>query len=320
MAMVAGALVVSGANVANATELPDPFSAVARATPVGVANAADIRTDSHGENAVNATVAGTSVTMPVDPSDGITLGAADVPVSVHLPFAHGADDATTPGPGILSYDNNNGSVTIPIVQRDGSVQINTVIENASAPSRYSYQFGLPEGGALVAQTDGSVLAQDAAGAPLALIAAPWAKDSAGTPVSTRYEIVGTTLTQVVDFTAASSFPLVADPKLTLQAAGPYGPGFYIGLTGLEMKTVVNAILAAGGIAAVAVCSGSTKLPSPVARLAAFLCTAVGAPTIGAVLNAMNSVANSRTTKSTTCYQTLISGSRPFVATARGNCS
>ncbi len=40
----------------------------------------------------------------------------------------------------------------------------------------------------------------------------WAKDANGAPVPTRYEIEGNTLVQVVDFTADTAFPVVADPS------------------------------------------------------------------------------------------------------------
>ncbi len=41
----------------------------------------------------------------------------------------------------------------------------------------------------------------------------WAKDANGAPVPTHYEIDGNTLVQVVDFTAATAFPVVADPSV-----------------------------------------------------------------------------------------------------------
>lgn len=46
---------------------------------------------------------------------------------------------------MVSYDNNNGSLTVPVVQKDGSVQVNTVIESPSAPTRYAYPVELPDG-------------------------------------------------------------------------------------------------------------------------------------------------------------------------------
>ena len=48
----------------------------------------------------------------------------------------------------------------------------------------------------------------------AVIAAPWARDADGAPVPTHYEVTGGTLTQIVDFTPATAFPVVADPSVS----------------------------------------------------------------------------------------------------------
>ena len=51
--------------------------------------------------------------------------------------------------------------------------------------------------------------------------APWAADAAGVSVPTRYEVRGDTVVQVVDFTQAHAFPVVADPnwwQLSISAA------------------------------------------------------------------------------------------------------
>ena len=314
------AMSIGGGVPANAADTVDPLGTVAEATPETVASAADVLTRAHGVDAISASVAGTPVTIPVDPSDELTMGQGTGAISVSLPFAQSADDAAVEKPGVVSYDNNNGSITVPVVQQDGSLQINTVVEDESSPRQYRYELGISSDAKLVARQDGSVAIVDATNAPIAVIGAPWATDSSGAPVATHYEVVGTSVTQIIEPTSTTRFPVVADPKLTLQVAGRYGPGFYINLTGLEMKTVAMAVVALGGAAAVAVCSGSTKLPSPLARIAAIGCTLVGAPTINVLFRSIQSIANSPAYRSTTCYQTLLNVSRPFVATVRTNCS
>lgn len=47
---------------------------------------------------------------------------------------------------------------------------------------------------------------------VATIAPAWAVDANGEPVGTRYELDGATLTQVVDVTATTAFPVTADPS------------------------------------------------------------------------------------------------------------
>ncbi|WP_404289217.1 hypothetical protein [Glutamicibacter arilaitensis] len=48
--------------------------------------------------------------------------------------------------------------------------------------------------------------------PLATIEAPWAVDGAGKSVDTHYTLEGNTLTQTVEITADTTFPVVADPS------------------------------------------------------------------------------------------------------------
>lgn len=204
---VGGALV--GVAPANA-DANDPLATVAKATPSTVANAANVTTRSTGTNAVQATVSGTVVTVPVDPAAGISLGAGANTVSVGLPFASKAGKAAVQKPGVVSYDNNNGSTTVPVVQKDGSLQINTVIKDANAPKRYDYPIAVPAGERLQLAADGSAFVGTAAG-PSITIGAPWAKDATGKQVPTHYEVHGNTLVQVVGFTSNTAFPVVADP-------------------------------------------------------------------------------------------------------------
>lgn len=49
--------------------------------------------------------------------------------------------------------------------------------------------------------------------PVATIGAAWAVDAAGKPVATRYELDGTTLTQVIAPDASTTFPVTADPSV-----------------------------------------------------------------------------------------------------------
>lgn len=115
---------------------------------------------------------------------------------------------------MVSYDNNNGSATVPVVLNDGTLQINTVISDASAPKRYDYPLNVPRGQLLRLTANGAAIVTDDDGNISAIVAVPWAKDANGRAVSTHFEVSGNTLTQVVDFTAATAFPVVADPSVT----------------------------------------------------------------------------------------------------------
>jgi hypothetical protein len=218
--IAAFALMAMGGVAANAAEFtPDPLAAVAKATPTTLAKAADVPTTSDGKQAIAATLKGAKIVVPVDPSSGIKYSSDRGSTSVGLPFATQTDDAAAKAPGVVAYDNKNGSSTVPIVQNDGNVQINTVIRNAQAPKRYAYPLTVPAGQSIHLSPDGSAYVAAANSVPSLYIAAPWAKDAAGAAVPTHFEVNGDTLTQVVGFTAATAFPVVADP--TILATGQY---------------------------------------------------------------------------------------------------
>ncbi|MDN4613260.1 hypothetical protein P5G50_02240 [Leifsonia sp. F6_8S_P_1B] len=213
-AIAIASLLCMGGVAANAGEPePDPLAAVARVAPESVSDAADVQPVTTSPEAVDATVNGTNVIVPSDPEESVRLSSGNGDASLGLPFAGVADGAVVRGDGAVSYDNNNGSSTVPIVRRDGSVQINTVIRHSGAPKRYDYAVSVPSGQSLHLAPDGSVYVAAETGVPSFYIAAPWAKDAAGNPVPTHFELAGKTLTQVVDFTAETAFPVVADPTV-----------------------------------------------------------------------------------------------------------
>jgi len=209
------------------------LGAVSNATPETISSAATVATTESGENAIDATVVGADVTVPVDPSDGISLGTGAGDLAVSLPFASKADDATAVRSGVVSYDNNNGSASVPVVTEDGALQINTVITSATAPKRYSYELTIPDGGRVIRVGDGYFVV-NATSDPIAYVSAPWAQDATGAAVPTRYELSGTTLTRIVDFTSSTAFPVVADPQFVW-----YGVLPSVQLTRTETKTATT---------------------------------------------------------------------------------
>ncbi|GAA2046787.1 hypothetical protein [Leifsonia soli] len=248
-----------GVTPANAAET-DPMAAVAAASPDTVANAASVPTTDTGTDAVAAAIAGTDVTVPVDPAAGISLGSGSQVVSIGLPFARNAGDASVQKSGVVSYDNNNGSTTVPVVQRDGNVQINTVIEDASAPKRYDYPISVPAGQHLQLNEDGSASVVTPDGVPSLAVAAPWAKDANGNAVLTHYEVQGSALTQVIDFAATTVFPVVADPSVTWLWWGrtiTYNKSETRHMADFtsDAQALSFACAIAGGVAGAAVCGG-----------------------------------------------------------------
>jgi predicted RecA/RadA family phage recombinase len=184
----------------------DAVAAIEHVDPAAVAALPE--TTSAGDGVAVATDGDAVIAVPSEPADGISLGA----VTVGLPYADQADDAAASQKrGVVAFDNNNGSTTVPVIHHDGTLQISTVIENARAPKRYDYPIDVPDGATLTESPEGVIAVIAVDGTPLTVFGDAWAKDANGEPVSTHYEIAGNTLTQVVDFTERTAFPVVADP-------------------------------------------------------------------------------------------------------------
>lgn len=128
-----------------------------------------------------------------------------------LPFAERNSDGTKLGYGIASFDNGNGSKTVPVPQDGAGVAAHTIISSAAAPTVYEYSISAGLGTVLQTIEGGSVLVVDSAGAHLGAVAPPWARDAAGAEVKTHYEVEGTILRQVVDHVSTDvKYPLVAE--------------------------------------------------------------------------------------------------------------
>lgn len=190
----------------------DPTAAIIAATPETVAAAANVAISDSGTSAIAATIADVSVTVPRDAARGIQLKSGDTSLSISLPAAQKANSSKRRRAGMVSYKNNDGTSTVPIVENDGSVQINTVIVSASAPTSYRYAISIPAGGRLTLNDAGQVSVLDSSNNWIAGVAPAWAKDATGKSVPTHYSIDGDILVQHLDLTSnAIAYPVVADP-------------------------------------------------------------------------------------------------------------
>ncbi|HLU95848.1 hypothetical protein [Nocardiopsis composta] len=153
-------------------------------------------------------------TLPASPDAPVTLdGHGGRSVSVRLPFAEQTASARILGGGAV-FDHGNGAQTVPLLKDDGSVQVTTVLADASAPTEYEYEFSDPGLDRISQDEDGVLTLLDSDGGYLGGVGAAWAKDAEGRDVPTRYEVDGTTVTQVVEHTAEGIVhPVVADPWL-----------------------------------------------------------------------------------------------------------
>lgn len=178
--------------------------------------AAPVSIDLSGENAIDAVVDGVAVGVPNDPSDPLTLSSRESgTLSIELPSASEARNAEVLAQSVVGYDNNDGSVTVPVVRDDGALQILTVLTDSSAPTTFEYRLSLSGGASIAPTADGGFAVLDAAGVESFTAEPAWATDAEGQGVPTHYEIADDVVTQVVDTSRGDvTFPVVADPAIS----------------------------------------------------------------------------------------------------------
>ncbi len=246
VAAVAGlSLLATTPAIATPNEQPNAaISALAHASPAALSDVAS--STSSGKVALRnlnatATIAATS-------ADPITIAAPARPtISVTLPYSQNDAANTSTEAGVGSYDNGNGSSTVTVAHTDASVAFHSVIWNASAPSNYPYHLSLPTGATIVPNKSGGALSiLDADGAWISGVAPAWAVDANGTAVPTHYEISGSTISQIVDHSATTAYPVVADPWLGVAliskvvwvtGTAPWGPTAEVFPTSAGRNTV-----------------------------------------------------------------------------------
>ena len=200
-----------GSDTASSATAQQAYQAVERADRKWTDAAADVPANASGRDAIKTTQQGVGISVPNDPSSKMTIAGRNGKISVDLPFSGSAAKAASSHSGTVTFDNKNSSSTTPIARGDGSTQINTVINDAKAPKRYTYKMKVPQG-AKIEQKANSILVTKN-GKLVAGIAPAWAKDAKGKSVPTHYEVKGDAVTQVVDHSDKFTYPVVADPWL-----------------------------------------------------------------------------------------------------------
>lgn len=160
-------------------------------------------------------VASEEVQTPSHANEGVVLALdAGTNVTIGLPNAGGAAPPQNLADGSTAFPNEDGTTQV-VRETPGGTQLLTVAEDASAPTRYAYDFGLPAGSFLQPDDAGGVAVETGDGAQLAYIEPPFAVDANGLRVPTHYEVNGTSLTQVVSLSEPGlAFPVVLDPQVS----------------------------------------------------------------------------------------------------------
>ena len=240
---------------ASAAPVVTPASAVATVAAATAAQPSTVTGDPADSPTV--TTSATGLVTATDPSTGLAL-------TVKAP-AEPKATTTIKGAAALATDPSAYTVVTP---ETGGLQLAQDITGPSAPSSYAYKLKLPAGYSPYVQPDGTIaLETDAVGkaggtptqaTTLGFIGQAWATDANGQAVPTSYTVKGDAVTQHVDLSHVSAFPVVADPKVTL------GWVVYVFFSKGDLQAwLFTALVDGAGAAAGAACAFASEVP-PVA--------------------------------------------------------
>lgn len=260
---------------------------------------------SHADGAATAHVDDLTVTIPVDPDESITLhrsdpasASADLPaIKMSLPTEVHVSDAAIASDGTIVFEAEDGGTSSAVqILANGSARIQTITPDKTGAHAFTYTFH--EGVMPELLADGSV-ALVVPGADedqqIGTISAPWAVDMHGTPVTTRYEVVGHAVVQHIEPTESTTYPVVADPLLT------YGIGVYLNMTGAQWKGLMAATTGAVAGVTSAACMGA-KIPHRLAKVLGRACDIIGVSEgITAFISSLGPIGDMNL-GSRTCYQ------------------
>lgn len=218
-AAITAILLVAGtaSQVQAAPTVPDRGGALGAAQIVATRLGPIAHTTSTGGALTADLTANVTASIPADSHGVVALdGPGSATLAVGLPAQAQAHSAVVNGNGAVAYSAASKNDTALVVEplASGKVSIQTVVPNAGASSRYTYE--LQNGVTAVERTDGGldlVGVDPASGlkATVGSVDAPWAFDASGAVVPTRYEVSGSTFTQVVQLSKSLTYPVVADP-------------------------------------------------------------------------------------------------------------
>lgn len=143
--------------------------------------------------------------LPVRVNPGNAAGRGKA-VDITIDYALGYGNTTK---GITTF---HAKAAVAYVQPlSNGARFLTAIENSTAGTDFSYKFSVSEGAHLIAIPGGFNLLVDASGNYIGTLGDAWAKDATGADLPTHYEWNSGTLTQHVDYTKDTVFPVLLDP-------------------------------------------------------------------------------------------------------------
>jgi len=186
-------------------------------TSVTAANAAE----SSAAVSASKTTANEIATEAIPGTNTVVTDAGSRSVSITLPGVISSSDQPAPnnipsglfagkGGPVLSTSLEEASISSYATGKGTQTLIN--IASITAAHAYRFPLSLPSETKATMEDDGSVVVRTTAGEFVGGYRAPWAYDSVGNPVPTRFAIDGNTLVQTIDFNQSTVFPVTADPS------------------------------------------------------------------------------------------------------------
>jgi hypothetical protein len=163
-----------------------------------------------GDTAVVVATAGTVVDVPTDPTDGIAVDLAGSGADVAItPLDPGLDDFARDGAMATAGGDGYATVVQPLV--GGDLRLAVTLDDPSAPRSLSYDLDLPEGTQVIQRPDGGFDFVAVDGTLTGGLAAPWAIDANGNPVSVSYHHDGNgRITRHILTDADTAYPVIAN--------------------------------------------------------------------------------------------------------------
>ncbi|NTW40360.1 MAG: hypothetical protein HGA44_10815 [Cellulomonadaceae bacterium] len=285
---------------------------------VGTAQASDLPNDADAVEQSVAAVAPTAVLEPTVLADGsfaaegeheavlpangdgvITLDG----VGIGLPGADNAGEVAVNGSVI--YEGRGDVADLAVQDLGDSVRVQSVFTESDAAS-FEYPI---EGATPVILADGGVdLVVDDPSDPrltniVATFDAPWAVDAAGSALETHYEVSAGVVTQVVETTVDTVYPVVADPRIS------GGVGVYVSMNRTEIRAAAIVASEIAAVSAAAGCAYIAKLN--LGRLLPFVNSACGSLGIGGLISIFKVLPSTSTSYYTAmCYQVRVPPQTP----------
>jgi len=152
----------------------------------------------------------TSAVGALDPARGLVVGHGDQEMAIR-PSSEGVGELSPSAKTLVYSISRSHSVALTGTATAADAGY-IVIDDASAPDSYDFDFEANGAPAVLELVEGRVIVKDAAGQVVNMISPAWAVDAGGKALATTYSVHGAVLTQTVDHRDAA-YPVVADPRV-----------------------------------------------------------------------------------------------------------